>query len=427
MPARFYLENRPNKTGECMIRVSVIMKNCRFLTSIGKGYTIHPNKWDVAKQCVKKGAKNSRDLSYSEINNRISLITSAFQDLESDVLKGRPITNNTLRKLWQTKFCKTPLEVVQQSKMNYYFENLFYSAFEKFMHEEGRVKNWRPVITKKFQKTKKQLKHFDPDLRFEDVTEEMLADFCTFLVDKYNLLNQTILKKMVDLRQFFRWCIDQGLITSSPMMKFKPKLPTTKNRIVFLEWDELMSVYNLEFTEDEPKYERIRDCFVFMCFTGLRYSDMYNLKKTDVRKNSIFVTTMKTNDALEIQLNNYSKAILDKYKDVEFPEDRALPVGNLTEMNIELKEICKKVDKLKKTHVKIVEFQGTKREETVYLKSDLIGSHCGRRTFISNAIMLGIAPDVVMKWTGHKHYSAMKPYIEIADKAKVDAMQLFNK
>jgi len=427
MPARFYLENRPNKTGECMIRVSVIMKNCRFLTSIGKGYTIHPNKWDVAKQCVKKGAVNSRDLSYSEINNRITSVTSVFQDLESEVLKGRPITNNTLRKLWQTKFCKTPQKIIQQSKMNYYFENLFYSAFEKFMYEEGKVKNWRPVITKKFEKTKKQLKHFNPDLRFEEVTKEMLAEFCTFLNEKYNLLNETVLKKIVDLRQFFRWAIDNQIIASSPIMKFKPKLTTSKKPIVFLDWDELMSVYKLKFTKKELRYEQIRDCFVFQCFTGLRYSDMYNLKKTDIRKGSIFITTIKTSDALEIQLNKYSKAILDKYKDVEFPANRALPVNNLTITNIELKEICNKVNKLKKTHIKIVEFQGNKRVETVYLKSNLIGTHTGRRTFISNAIMLGIAPDVVMKWTGHKHYSAMKPYIEIADKAKADAMKLFDK
>ena len=41
--------------------------------------------------------------------------------------------------------------------------------------------------------------------------------------------------------------------------------------------------------------------------------------------------------------------------------------------------------------------------------------------------MLGIAPNVVMKWTGHSDYKSMKPYIDIADKAKKTAMDLFNK
>ena len=41
--------------------------------------------------------------------------------------------------------------------------------------------------------------------------------------------------------------------------------------------------------------------------------------------------------------------------------------------------------------------------------------------------MLGIAPSVVMKWTGHSDYKSMQPYIDIADEAKKTAMDLFNK
>ena len=37
------------------------------------------------------------------------------------------------------------------------------------------------------------------------------------------------------------------------------------------------------------------------------------------------------------------------------------------------------------------------------------GTHTGRRTFIVNALSLGITPNIVMKWTGHSDYKAMKP------------------
>ena len=50
----------------------------------------------------------------------------------------------------------------------------------------------------------------------------------------------------------------------------------------------------------------------------------------------------------------------------------------------------------------------------------------GRRTFICNALALGIPPQVVMKWTGHSDYKAMKPYIDIADDIKANAMSKFN-
>ena len=52
-----------------------------------------------------------------------------------------------------------------------------------------------------------------------------------------------------------------------------------------------------------------------------------------------------------------------------------------------------------------------------------MGTHAARRTFICFAISSGIPHQVVMKWTGHSDYQAMKPYIEIAEKA--DAMKLF--
>ena len=37
----------------------------------------------------------------------------------------------------------------------------------------------------------------------------------------------------------------------------------------------------------------------------------------------------------------------------------------------------------------------------------------------------GIPPQVVMKWTGHSDYRAMKPYRDIAEKTKADAMKTF--
>ena len=60
-------------------------------------------------------------------------------------------------------------------------------------------------------------------------------------------------------------------------------------------------------------------------------------------------------------------------------------------------------------------------------EEELIGTHAGRRTFICFALSQGIAPQVVMKWTGHSDYKAMKSYIDIAEKTKAEAMNLFEK
>jgi hypothetical protein len=58
------------------------------------------------------------------------------------------------------------------------------------------------------------------------------------------------------------------------------------------------------------------------------------------------------------------------------------------------------------------------RIDIVTPKYALLGTHVGWRTFICNALFLGIPAQVVMKWTGHSDYKAMKPYIDIADDIK---------
>ena len=71
-------------------------------------------------------------------------------------------------------------------------------------------------------------------------------------------------------------------------------------------------------------------------------------------------------------------------------------------------------------------YKGNERIDEVTPKYALLSTHTGRRTFICNALALGIPVQVVMKWTGHSDYKAMKPYIDIADDIKIQAMNKFN-
>jgi integrase len=75
---------------------------------------------------------------------------------------------------------------------------------------------------------------------------------------------------------------------------------------------------------------------------------------------------------------------------------------------------------------RMVYFIGSCRYEDVFPKWMVLTTHCGRRTFIVNALYLGIKAEVVMKWTGHSDYKAMKPYIEIVDVLKEREMKKFN-
>ena len=73
--------------------------------------------------------------------------------------------------------------------------------------------------------------------------------------------------------------------------------------------------------------------------------------------------------------------------------------------------------------IRITGFNNGRRYDIVRPKYSEMSTHAGRKTFICFMLSIGVAPQVVMKFTGHADYKSMKPYIDIAEKAKTDAME----
>jgi integrase len=298
------------------------------------------------------------------------------------------------------------------------------TVFDEFVRECGKQNNWTHATYEKFAAVKNHLTNFNPAITFEYFDEFGLNEYVYFLRDVKNLRNSTIGKLLGFLKWFLRWSMRKGYNNNMAFESYKPKLKNTQKKVIFLTWDELNRLRNYQILESKKYLERVRDVFLFCCFTGLRHSDVYNLKRSDIKENHIEVTTIKTADNLIIELNNHSKIILDKYKDVAFEHDKALPVISNQKMNDyikELGELAEINEPVRETY-----YKGNQRIDEVTPKYALLGTHCGRRTFICNALSLGIPPQVVMKWTGHSDYKAMKPYIDIADDIKANAMDKFN-
>ncbi|KAA6308412.1 Tyrosine recombinase XerC, partial [termite gut metagenome] len=277
----------------------------------------------------------------------------------------------------------------------------------------GMQNNWREATYEKFATIKKYLQGFDSELTIDALDETRLNDYVNYLRDTKNLRNSTTGKQIDFLKCCLRWSKRKGYPTNPAFETFKPKLKTTRKKVIFLTWEELNKLREYPIPARKKYLERVRDVFLFCCFTGLRYSDVFNLKRSDVKTGHIEITTVKTADSLIIELNNHSRSILEKYKDVPFERDKALPVIRNQRMNTYLKELgelCGIDEPVGETY-----YKGGERIDVVAPKYALLGSHAGRRTFICNALSLGIPAQVVMKWTGHSDYTAMKPYIDIAD------------
>lgn len=236
--------------------------------------------------------------------------------------------------------------------------------------------------------------------------------------------NSSITKQLGFLKWFLRWAMKKKYHENDAFEFFKPKLKNPPRPVIFLTRQEQEQLRDFIIPEKKQHLERVRDVFFFSCYTGLRYSDVYNLRRSDIKENIIEITTIKTSDRLRIELNKHSKAILDKYEAYPFEHGKALPVISNQRMNEYLKELCELagID----TPVHLTYYRGQQRIDETLPKYELIGTHAGRRTFICNAILLGIPANVIMKWTGHSDYKAMKPYVDVADETKASAMSKFN-
>ncbi|MCR5697722.1 MAG: site-specific integrase [Marinilabiliaceae bacterium] len=391
------------------IRVRCRGKNIAFLV----GYRVNLDKWDKTAQRCKRNTTHGKDGTPAakinrEIERYLDAIDTAFETLSQDS-QPDAIRNEVN-------------QIIGRIDNNQEQTTDVYNLLDEFVAQQGKINNWTDASYKKFHTLRNHLLAFDKHLHIDDFTTERLTEFVDSLRLVSDLRNTTIAKQLCFLKWFLRWAKRQKILHNDDFESFQPKLKHSEKKVIFLEWDELIKVETAELPTQHLR--QVRDVFCFCCFTSLRYSDVANLKWSNVFDDYISITTIKTSDSLNIDLNNHSRAILDKYRGMEFSKGRCLPVISNQKMNEALKEVMRLcgID----TPTPIVYFKGNKRIEEIHPKYELIGTHCGRRTFICNALMLGIPPEIVMKWTGHSDYSSMKPYIAIADKAKKDAMALFN-
>ena len=400
------------------MRVNFASKRIEFTT----GYRIDAIKWDADKQRVKNGCSNKLKQSASEINASLleyyTEIQSIFKKFEVEEAMPTP---EQIKEAFNALHKPASEEPKTKEKV---LPCDFFQVFDDFVEDCGRQNDWTDSTYEKFAAVKNHLTNFREGLTFEFFDERGLNDYISYLRDVKEMRNTTIGKQLSFLKWFLRWAFKKGVHQNNAYDSYKPKLKSTQKKIIFLTWDELNRLREFKIPSNKQALERVRDVFLFQCFTGLRYSDVFNLHRSDIKGDHIEVTTVKTSDSLIIELNNHSKAILDKYKDVAFENDKVLPVITNQKMNDYLKELAEMAgidEPVRQTY-----YKGNERIDDVTPKYALLGTHAGRRTFICNALALGIPPQVVMKWTGHSDYKAMKPYIDIADDIKASAMSKFN-
>lgn len=178
---------------------------------------------------------------------------------------------------------------------------------------------------------------------------------------------------------------------------------------MYLNLDEIKQIELLDLSHIQY-LDRVRDMFLIGCFTGLRFSDFTQLKKSNLVKVNgreiIKIRTTKTNEDVVIPVSPLVSKIFKKY-DGELPR----MISN-QKMNDYVKELCKLAEISEMAEIKRT--NGSKIISQNCPKWQLVSTHTARRSFATNAYKATKSSINIMKITGHRTESAFLKYIKIS-------------
>ncbi|MFO7890373.1 MAG: phage integrase SAM-like domain-containing protein [bacterium] len=329
-----------------------------------------------------------------------------------------------------SKLVKQKLELDKPQDKNY---NLF-EFFELRKEEERkRIQSLGKKVDNKtqtysYQQTQKKLedyaKYKNKHLDFDSIDLDFYYDFVEYLekVEKFSINN--IGKHIKNLKAILNEVTERGINSNMAYKSKKFKVLREEVPNVYLNEEELKDLYELDFNSKKlkekglkKKHERARDLFLVGCYTGLRFSDLTNIKSNnfqmiedqDERFEALVITMQKTGKRIPIPVHPIVKEIREKYKNVT--ENSLPPKISNQKLNEYLKDICQEVESLKKKEEAIVTREGQKVSKMVP-KHDLITTHTARKSFATNMYHRGLGTVTIMNITGHTTESAFLKYIK---------------
>ncbi|GHT37948.1 hypothetical protein FACS189435_4060 [Bacteroidia bacterium] len=196
---------------------------------------------------------------------------------------------------------------------------------------------------------------------FWEIDHRFICDFEAYLTANYHPAHNTLTKYLKNLRHIIEIAIEKNYISRNPFVNFRMQYQNPDRG--FLTQEEVEKL--IAFPFDDEKLERAREIFVFCCFTGLSYSDVFYLTKENIQlsfggKTWIKGRRQKTDMEYNIPLLNIPKLILEKYEKQQ-QGNQLLPVGYLQAYNGLLKQVAKVcgIDKNMSSHTAMHTFATT--------------------------------------------------------------------
>lgn len=154
------------------------------------------------------------------------------------------------------------------------------------------------------------------DIALKELSLPFITDYETFLrTDKHLKINSAMVF-VRNLRAMVFRAIDNEWLVKDPFRRYEYKEEETTRE--FLSKEEIHLLMETPITR--KKMSMVRDLFLFCCFTGLAFIDLYNLKEENIKEffdegEWIVIHRQKTGTEADIKLLDYPKQIMENTVD----------------------------------------------------------------------------------------------------------------
>jgi integrase len=302
------------------------------------------------------------------------------------------------------------IEIKQEKTLNEIYEE-----FIKYKKSEPIQKSsWKDYTSTKnallaFQRVKRGLTINDVNSiefikKFEKFCSEPLKtknkrDF------QGGLNDNTIKKRVAVTKTFIKWCSEpkQRYVTNNEIIHYRSNIKAFQPTVVILTREEQQQLEDAKLNGQD---DVLRDIMLFLCRTGMRYSDLLTLSKDNIINGNISKNAEKTRNRFKVQLTPKAEKIAEKY-------NYNFNIFSTTLFNRYIKKLLKRLEICDY----LIEVENTcykQKTKTQVKKHTKICSHTGRRSFIAHCVASNkYNLFEIMEMTGHKRVQTLQIYVDI--------------
>ena len=376
-------KNKLNKKGLAPVNVRVMLDNKRFELSSNR--SIEPANWNSSIGIVINKSKKAHVINQylnalkTEILRQYNIMESLGEEITIENLKNR-LTGKKEKE-------HSLLEV-----FNFHNDEMKKQIGKSFA--KGTYDHYVSSLRKMVRFIK--FRYNRSDILLKELNHSFITSYEMYLKSQEKQSHNSAMKHIKRLKKVVNLAILNEWLQLNPFANFH--ITTQKTHRGFLTPEELHIIETKELPVH--RIQKVRDIFIFCCYTGLSFSDVEKLSHNDIStgidgEKWLIIYRKKTGHRSPVPLLPQAKAILDKYKDD--PESNAkgtlLPVNSNQRMNGYLKEI--------------EDICGIRKRLTM---------HLARHTFATTVTLAnGVPIETVSKMLGHTSIKTTQIYSKVVD------------